>query len=112
MSRRDELSTIVGENKVLAPLVDEIIFLEEKLAEYRALPFIRVNPNNPAQHKMTPAHKAYKELLQQYTNCVKVLDRAVNGSDQSDEDSPLRQFAQDILSGSGGFDEFKRSRGG
>lgn len=112
MNRRDELAAIVGDNKVLMPLVDEVIFLEEKLKEYRALPFIRVNPNNPAQHKMTPAHKAYKELLQQYTNCIKVLDKAVNGSDHSDEDSPLRLFAQDILSGEGGFSDFKRSRGG
>ena len=111
MTRHEELTKIVGDNVVLTPLVDEVIFLEEKLKYYKTLPFIRVNPNNPEQQKSTPAHKAYKELLQQYTNCIKVLDKAVNGNHDADEDTPLREFARDILGAEGGYAEFIKSRG-
>ena len=111
MTRAEELHKIIGDNKVLYPLADEVIFIEERLAELKKLPFIRFNPNNPYQQKVTPAHKAYKELLQQYTNCIKVLDKAVSGDNFVDDESPLRLFAKDILDNEGGFTEFMRSRG-
>lgn len=78
---------------VLAPLIDEVVFLENRLDELKKLPFIKVNPKNPMQQKSTPAQKQYKELLQQYTNIIKVLTRAT-GHDEADEESPLRKWVK------------------
>lgn len=82
------------ENKIiLSPLIDEVIFLENRLEDLKKLPFIKVNPKNPMQQKSTPAQKQYKELLQQYTNIIKVLTRAT-GHDEGDEESPLRKWVK------------------
>ena len=78
---------------IIKPLVDDVVFLELRLKGLRELPFIRVNPDNPAQQKPTPAAKQYKELLQQYNNCIKILTTAVNRADV-EEDSPLRAFVK------------------
>ncbi len=78
---------------ILLPLVDEVIFLENRLEDLKKLPFIKVNPKNPMQQKSTPAQKQYKELLQQYTNIIKVLTRAT-GHNEGDEESPLRKWVK------------------
>lgn len=80
-----------GNETLIEPLVDQLLFLETKLEELKKLPFIKVNPNNPNQQKSTPAQKQYKELLQQYTNVVKVLSSA-SGHEQEDPESPLRKY--------------------
>lgn len=95
--RREELIVYCCKSKedkyVLVPLIDEAIFLENRLEDLRKLPFIKVNPKNPMQQKSTPAQKQYKELLQQYTNIIKVLTRAT-GHDEADEESPLRKWVK------------------
>lgn len=91
MDRRQQLLDLIKNDITLIPLVDEIIFLEERLVELKKLPFIKVNPKNPSQQKSTPAQKQYKELLQQYTNLIKVLAKA-SGTDEGDEESPLRKW--------------------
>lgn len=78
---------------VFVPLIKEAIFLEKRLEDLKKLPFIKINPKNPAQQKNTPAQKQYKELLQQYTNVIKVLTRAT-GQDEGDEESPLRKWVR------------------
>lgn len=75
----------------MAPLIDEMLFLEKNLTEVKKLPFIKVHPNDPSRQKATPAAKQYKELLQQYTNIIRLLMRAT-GTDESDEESPLRRW--------------------
>lgn len=72
-------------------MVDEMVFLEGRLDDLRTLPQIDVNPKNPARQRQTAAFKQYKELLQQYTNCVKVMIK-VTGSADVEEESPLRAF--------------------
>jgi hypothetical protein len=32
---------------ILVPLIDEVIFLENRLEDLKKLPFIKVNPKNP-----------------------------------------------------------------
>lgn len=76
---------------IILPMIDDVVFLENQLTELRKLPFIRVNPKNPAEQKLTPAAKQYKELLQQYNNCIKILTGIVR-KDAPEEDSPLRAF--------------------
>ena len=84
-----------GIRQIVAPLVDEVVYLEAKLEELRALPSIAVNPKNPAQQRTTSAGKQYKEYLQQYNNCIKILCSALSRSDV-EEDSPLRQYVKSL----------------
>lgn len=96
MSRKEELLNIIGaDNKVLIKLVDEVCFLEQQLDYLKGLPQINVNPNNSAQQKTTPAAKQYKEFLQQYTNCIKILSH-ISGDDENDI-SPLREWVKKHL---------------
>lgn len=96
MSRREELLKIlenVDESKktVVIPMIDDIVFLEGKLENLRKLPFIKIHPTNPDMQKLTPAAKQYKELLQQYNNCIKILVSTVSKG-ELEEDSPLRAY--------------------
>lgn len=95
--RREELIIYCCKSEedkyILVPLIDEAVFLEDRLDELKKLPFIKVSPKNPMQQKSTPAQKQYKELLQQYTNIIKVLTRAT-GHDEADEESPLRKWVK------------------
>lgn len=82
----DEQAKVVTEQ-----LVDEIVFLEDHLTELKKSPFISINPKNPAQQRVTAAGKQYKEFLQQYNNCIKILLGAL-GKIEATEESPLRQY--------------------
>lgn len=99
MSRKDELLLIFQEvqdvKKIIEPLIDDVVFLEQRLTELRGLPFIRINPNNSADQKATPAAKMYKEFLQQYNNCIKILCGVV-GKNNVDDESPLRSFLKNV----------------
>lgn len=97
MTRKEELIKIINkagsQNDVkAAQLVDEIVFIEERLVELKKLPFINVNPNNPMQQKATPASKQYKELLQQYNNSLRLLFRLSGDMGETEEESPLRRW--------------------
>lgn len=91
--RREQLLKIVGDDPFLVREVEEMVFLEGKLDELRKLPHIEVNPRNPAQQRATVAAKEYIKYLQQYNMVVRILTRAT-GSDESDEESPLRAWAR------------------
>ena len=95
MERKKELMKVFAEidgiKDIVTPMIDDVVFLEERLTELRALPFIRVNPQNNADQKATPAAKQYKEFLQQYNNCIKILCGVLNKNSVEDE-SPLREF--------------------
>ena len=99
MSRRSELLDIVkkaGDGDIKAgQLIDEIVFIEEQLKELRKLPFISVNPKNPAQQKATPASKQYKEMMQQYNNSLRLLFRLSGDMGEVEEDSPLRKWVKE-----------------
>lgn len=74
-------------------LVDEIIFLENQLEVLKKLPFIKVHPDNPEIQKATPASKQYVSLLAQYNANIRTLAR-LSGTDEIEEDSPLRAWAR------------------
>lgn len=95
MTRKEELLKIfdqVEDTKgIILPMIDDVVFLEDQLKALKKLPFIRVNPKDPSMQKATPAAKQYKELLQQYNNCIKILTGILR-KDTPDEESPLRAF--------------------
>ena len=106
MSRKEQLIKIVDEGgnaDLLTPLIDQIIHLENKLNELDNLPFYKVNPDNPQQQKVLPVFKLYKEMLQQYTNCLKLLAHE-SGKENEDEESPLRKWIKErgVKNGSNG----------
>lgn len=97
MDRKEELIKIIGNDKTLLPLVDEVIYIEEQLAEVKKLPFLKVHPKDKTIQKATPASKLYKELLQQYNNSLRLLLRATGNIDNAEEESPLRQWLKEWL---------------
>ena len=100
MTRKEELMKVFADmddiKEIITPMIEDVVFLEEKLTELRRLPFIRVNPKNDADQKATAAAKQYKEFLQQYNNCIKILTSVLNKNTSEDE-SPLRAFLKDRM---------------
>lgn len=90
-AREKELLSLINHDKLLIPMISDMIALEEELTYLRQLPKIKVHPKDPTKQKATPAAKLYKEALQQYTNIVRILMRAT-GTDMEDEESPLRRW--------------------
>lgn len=84
------------EKVIFGRLVRQYVHLEQRMDELLKLPQIKVHPEDPSLQKTTPAHKQYKELLQQYANIAKILGRLTGADDQS-EDSPLRAWAKSRL---------------
>ena len=82
-----------GMRSVIDPLITETAYLERELSRLRALPKIRIHPSDPQRQQTTPAAKLYKELLQQYTNCVKVLT-VVLRREAPEKESPLRAWLE------------------
>lgn len=96
MERKEELLNVfknVDESKktIVIPLIDDVVFIESQLEKLKKLPFIKVHPTNPELQKPTAAGKQYKELLQQYNNCIKILIGTVSKG-EIEEESPLRAY--------------------
>ena len=98
MNRHDELINIIPDEslELVKSVVDDVIFLEERLTELKKLPFIEVNPKNPMKQRSTPASKLYKEFLQQYINCIKMIEYVIYKEKRLEgeelEESPLRKW--------------------
>lgn len=101
MNRREELIKIIPEDSVelVSSVIDDVVFLEGRLQQLKKLPFIQVHPQDATRQRSTPAAKQYKEFLQQYINCIKMIEYVIYKdkrleSDQV-EDSPLRKWFKD-----------------
>lgn len=81
----DEARALVEET------IENVLYLEERLAELKKLPMIKVHPDDPARQKTTEAARHYLKCLQQYTNCIKVLTNVLH-KEAPEEESPLRQW--------------------
>ena len=101
MDRREELLAIIPEEslELVTSVIDDVVFLEERLTELKKLPFIEVNPKNPMKQRSTPASKLYKEFLQQYINWIKMIEYVIYKEKRLDgdeaEESPLRKWFRD-----------------
>lgn len=99
MTRKEELLSIVCKtdesNRIKAEqLIDEVIFIEGQLIELKKLPFVLVDKKNNARQKATAASRQYKELLQQYNNSLKLLLKMAGEFGETEETSPLREWAK------------------
>lgn len=101
MDRREELVAVIPEDslELVTDVIDEVVFLEARLVELKKLPFIQVHPQDATKQRSTPAAKQYKEFLQQYINCIKMIegviyrDKRLEGDEP--EESPLRKWFRD-----------------
>ena len=105
MERKEQLIALLQQadqntSAAFIQLAEEICFLEKQLEELKKLPFLKVHQNNALLQKATPAAKQYKELLQQYTNCIKVL-AAICRHDITKGDSPLRNWIKSFTKNGG-----------
>ena len=99
MSRRDELNEIFknvddDQKKLVDPLLDEVVFLEEKMRELKKLPFVNVHPQNPALQKTTSAAKLYKECSQSYMNAIRILSSLLHKVESSAQDELLKLLGE------------------
>lgn len=99
MTRRQELNNIFkdideNEKQLINPLLDEMIFLEDKMTELKKLPFLSVNPKNQAQQKITPAAKLYKECSQSYMNAVRICVGILNKIESAEKDELLKRLEE------------------
>lgn len=98
MSRREELIKIIPEDslELVNSVIDDVVFLEGRLDELKKLPFIQVHPQDASKQRSTPAAKQYKEFLQQYINCIKMIEYVIYKDKRLEgdqvEDSPLRKW--------------------
>lgn len=79
--------------KLVAPLIDHLIFIEKQLAELIKLPFIVTKPGDKTKQRATPAAKQYKELQQTYINALKLIN-SVLGIEGETVESPLRAYME------------------
>ncbi len=101
MTRREELDKIFqdvdeNEKQLVNKLLDEVVYLENKMTELKTYPFINVHPKNPALQKTTSAAKLYKECSQSYMNAMRILInvlRKVESSEMNDLLKRLEEFS-------------------
>ena len=79
---------------LIRPTIEKVLYIEARMSELEALPMIQVHPTDPTKQRTTPAAKLYKELLQQHTNCIKLL-ASVLIKNAPEEESPLRQWLEE-----------------
>ena len=100
MSRTDELHNIfkdvdAGKRVIVDRLIDEAVYLEERLTELKTYPHIKFHPKNPSLQKITAAGKQYREYLQTYTNIIRALERTY-ANEEAETESPLRAFLKGL----------------
>lgn len=96
--RVKELNDFVGKDKVISlqHLIDNIVYMEEKLEELRKYPFIKVSPKDVKKQKKTESSKLYLSLMAQYTQDIKVLSYLAGKSGEEETISPLRLYIQKL----------------
>lgn len=99
MTRREQLDEIFknvddDQKQLVSRLLDEVVFLEEKMIELRKLPFVSVHPTNSALQKTTPAAKLYKECSQSYMNAIRILSSILHKVESSAQDELMKMLEE------------------
>lgn len=83
-----------SQRELVQPLIGEVVFLEEKMAELKKLPFVHVHPKNKSLQKTTPAAKLYKECSQSYMNAIRILSSILRKAESSAADELAKILAE------------------
>lgn len=99
MTRKETLEDIFkdiepNEKKLIDPLIDEVIFLEEQMISLKKLPFISIHPKNNALQKKTEAAKLYKECTQSYMNAIRILCSILHKVESTAQDELLKRLEE------------------
>ena len=96
LTQLQEIFNSIDDDKkqVIEPLISDVVYMEERLTELKALPHIRVDKKNPMRQEATPAFKQWKELQQQYLNAVKILLTALYRVESSAADELMKKLAE------------------
>lgn len=99
MTRRKQLDKIFKniddeQKKLVDRLLDEVVFLEDKMTELKQYPFIRSHPNDLALQKPTAAAKLYKECNASYSNIIRILLSVLNKEENSEINSLLKRLEE------------------
>lgn len=97
--RKNDLKSIFkdiddNEKQLIDPLLDEVIFLEDRMRELKKLPFLSVHPKKPALQKATAAARQYKECSQSYMNAVRILCSILHRVEASAQDELLKRLSE------------------
>ena len=66
------------QRQLIEQITVELAFIQNHLNSLRKLPFIQVDKKNKMRQRSTPAAKQYKELMQTYTNGIKLVNMILN----------------------------------
>ena len=99
MARLEQLQEIFAsidddKKQVIEPLLSDVVFMEERLAELKTLPHIRVDKKHPQRQEATPAFKQWKDLQQQYLNAIKVLMTALYRVESDAADELMKRLSE------------------
>lgn len=83
-----------SQRELIKELIDEVVFLENKMTELKALPFISVHPRKSALQKTTAAAKLYKECSQSYMNAIRILLSLLNKNESDKKDELLKRLEE------------------
>ena len=85
----DETERLLVDN-----LISEVVYYEEEMEKLKLLPFISINPKNPAKQKTTAAAKLYKEYATSYMNAIRILLNILRKVESSAQDELLRRLEE------------------
>ena len=97
MTRLEELKKLfenVDNSEVVDKLLDDVVFLEERMSELKKLPFIEVHPKYPQRQRTTAAAKLYKECSQSYMNAVRILAGMLNKVENDEANELLKRLEE------------------
>lgn len=83
-----------SERQLVDRLIDELVYLEDEMTRLKELPFVGVNPRNPAMQRATPAARLYKDFLSQYQNALRILLNILRKVETSAQDELLRKLEE------------------
>lgn len=102
MNEKDKNEILEGVDEttrlLVEPLLEEAIFVFERIKNIKELPFILYNKSNKGDQKATPAAKQYKELMSTYTSLTRNISAMLNIKDETGDTSRIDKFFSEFYS--------------
>ena len=86
------------QRQLIEQITKELGFIQGQLDSLRKLPFIQVDKKNKMRQRSTPAAKQYKELMQTYTNGIKLVNMILSRNSIEEEDE-FQKFLEEFRGG-------------
>ena len=83
-----------SQKSLVRNLLEEMVFLEQRIKELKKLPFIRVHPTNNAKQEPTTAARQYNDLSAGYRNTINILLKLLGSTSDNEDDDPVKRFQE------------------